>query len=434
MNMNNVRAAADLALRYLAQEGADKAQCVAGVTQTREFNMDGGEFSLFRTMFDKHLSLTAFKNAKRGVLAVNRFDDDAVKTAARECLAVAESGTADDAWDIAPGPAAREFTGGVTQPDMDRFFTRCLELAADIRARHPLVMVEQMVASHRQTDLAYASSNGVSYSVLEGEYRVDLMFSAHEGELGSSFFGSSVTTVSLDNPLISLASMEKDLADVEKQIRTVPVAGKFTGTILLPPGCLGELLASMLDNFASDRPVLDGTSLWKNALGTQVADSRITLSMAPLDPRIVSGEHFTGEGFVSENYDVIRNGVLASFQLSLYVANKTGHPRAGNASRSMILKPGDTSLADMISGIKRGLVVGRFSGGAPGTNGDFCGVAKNSFLIEDGKITHAVSETMINGNLADMLKNLVAISQETVSDGSSVLPYAAFDNIVISGK
>ena len=61
-------------------------------------------------------------------------------------------------------------------------------------------------------------------------------------------------------------------------------------------------------------------------------------------------------------------------------------------------------------------------------------MAKNSFLVEDGQIKGAVSETMINGNLAELLNNLISISRETVEDGYSVLPYMAFDKVVISGK
>lgn len=79
-------------------------------------------------------------------------------------------------------------------------------------------------------------------------------------------------------------------------------------------------------------------------------------------------------------------------------------------------------------------MVGRFSGGAPGISGDFSGVAKNSFLIENGKITDAVSETMISGNLAEMLNSLVDISSDTVADGESVMPYAAFSGVTVSGK
>ena len=100
----------------------------------------------------------------------------------------------------------------------------------------------------------------------------------------------------------------------------------------------------------------------------------------------------------------------------------------------MVMRPGDRSVEEHIASNDKGIQVGRISGGPPRTNGDFSGVAKNSFLIENGKITHAVSETMISGNLADMLQNVVAISRDRVADGYSVLPYAAFDGLTVSGK
>ena len=131
---------------------------------------------------------------------------------------------------------------------------------------------------------------------------------------------------------------------------------------------------------------------------------------------------------------MIEDGVLKSFMLSLYVANKSGFARAKNSSFALVMKNGDTPYADMIKNIKKGIIVGRFSGGNPGTNGDFSGIAKNSFLIEDGEIKGAVSETMINGNLAELLQNVVAVSKETITDGNCVLPYVAVDKIVISGK
>ena len=57
-----------------------------------------------------------------------------------------------------------------------------------------------------------------------------------------------------------------------------------------------------------------------------------------------------------------------------------------------------------------------------------------SFLSENGRLTDALTETMISGNFADMLMHIEAISADTVSDGSSVLPYVAFGNVTVSGK
>ncbi len=432
--MDDVKKIAQGTIEALQAEGAEKAQCTALVSEKREFNVDGGEFSLFRTLFDKSLSLMAIKGHKKGNIAINRFDDEAVAAAVKDCIAVAESASEDEAWDIAPKQEDRKVVQGAPEADVDLLFSRTKELLKDINERFPKIIVEQMIVSHEKTNKVYCNTSGSVFDVTDGVYEVSVMFSGHEGEVASSFFGSGVITADLDTPFIELGTLKKDLADVEQQIHQKPFEGKFTGTILLTPGCLGSFISSIVSNFASDGVLLDGTSLWKNKLDTKVADERITIHIRPEDDRIVCPEVYTNEGFLSEGYDLIQKGVLKQFKLSLYVANKTGHPRAKNSAFSCVIEPGDTSYEDMVKNIKKGIIVGRFSGGNPGTNGEFSGVAKNSFLVEDGKITGAISETMINGNLADILNNLVAISKETVCDGMDVLPYMAFDGIVISGK
>ena len=76
----------------------------------------------------------------------------------------------------------------------------------------------------------------------------------------------------------------------------------------------------------------------------------------------------------------------------------------------------------------------RFSGGQPASSGEFSGVAKNSFYIENGKIAYALTETMISGNAAEMLMNIKEISKDTLVDGEVSVPYVAFEGVTISGK
>ena len=433
--MYELNCVAEKSLAALRDAGADKAQCIARFTETHEFNVDGGKFSLFRTLFDNSLSLTAIRENKKGSVAVNRFDEETIRTAAANCIAIADSGAPDEAWDFASGDGEnRVFTEGAPEAELDLLFDRTEELMKTIAARHPKILVEQMVVTHKKHHTVYKNTLGAAYESVSGSYAVELMYSAHEGEKASSFFSSGVILDRLDRPFIELGKLEEDLTNVEKQIETKALDGKFTGIAVLPPSSLGSFLGSILGNFAADSTILDGTSPWKDQLGKKVADERISISASPLDDRIVCGERFTGEGFLSENYDIIKDGVLQSFMLSNFVSRKTGFPRAKNSSYAIIMEGGDTPYADIIAGIERGILVGRFSGGEPGTSGDFSGVAKNSFLIENGKITCALSETMINGNLGELLKNVVAVSKETVCDGGSVLPYAAFSGVTVSGK
>jgi PmbA protein len=432
--MHDLKMIADKSLAALKNNGADKAQCSVRFTETHEFNVDGGKFSLFRTLFDNSLTLTAVKDDKKGSVGINRLDDESIAAAAVNCMAIADSGAADPAWAFAEKSENGTFTEGSPEADLDLLFDRTEELMNDIKAQFPLILMEQMIVTHKKRHTVFKNSFGVEYEVLSGNYEIELMFSAHEGEKSSSFFGSGVYTDRLDTPFMELGTIREDLANVSKQLETNPLEGKFTGVAVLPPSSLGTFIGSALSNFTADGTLLDGTSPWKDSLGKVVADSAITISAAPLDERIVCGERFTGEGFLSENYDIIKDGVLESFMLSGYVANKTGLPRAKNSSYAIVMKPGETPYADIIAGIERGILVGRFSGGEPGTSGDFSGVAKNSFLIENGKITCALSETMISGNLGELLKNVHAISSEVVCDGATVLPYAAFGGVTVSGK
>jgi PmbA protein len=86
----------------------------------------------------------------------------------------------------------------------------------------------------------------------------------------------------------------------------------------------------------------------------------------------------------------------------------------------------------MVSDTKRGALVGRLSMGRPASNGDFSGVIKNSFAISDGRQGSALSETMITGNVAQMLKDVVAVSRERIDTGPFLLPWVRIGNLHFS--
>ena len=60
--------------------------------------------------------------------------------------------------------------------------------------------------------------------------------------------------------------------------------------------------------------------------------------------------------------------------------------------------------------------------------------SKMEVEYENGKISCALSETMISGCVPEMLNQIRDISSDTLKDGSGSLPYVAFDGLTISGK
>ena len=435
--MDKLEQLAQRILDAAKEAGAQSAQCVVKETETREFNMIGGEFSLLRTLFDCSVQLSVIKDRRKGTISVNSFEDDAVRKAVADCAASAESAAPDDAWEFDSEPRDESFTEGAVDCDAEALFARTKELSDAIAARHPRIIIEELITDHKTARTVLKNNAGVTCRTTEGSYDVSLTYSAHEGEKASSFYYGETRLADLDKPFIDCALIEWELSAVERQVDSEPLSGKFTGAVVLAPAALAEIVVdTVYYNFVSDTPIIDATSIWKDKLGQPVADPRISLSFAPRADDVVTGQRYTDEGYPAEDWDVIRDGKLAGFALSQYGANRTGGVRAGCTARYPYphIPTGDKTLDGIIAGIDRGVLVMRFSGGEPTVSGEFSGVAKNSFLIENGKIVTALTETMISGCVPDMLQNVRAVSSEALRDGYCCLPFIAFDGVTVSGK
>jgi len=423
------------ALDALMKAGADKAVCRAAKGRKDEFNVEANKFSLLRTLFNDQLYLKVIKDHKKAVAMVNKLDKDSVDKAVADCMALTASAQPDEAEDIAGKTENRHFDQRAGGADMDALFKRTKEFLEQVHDEFPKITLEGMTAVFNSDQSIYVNSNGVEFTAESEQYSYSTMFSAKDGEKSSSFNGSGANLRSLAKPFMDLPMQRTLLEESVRSLDARVVDEKFTGKVIVTPACDDMIWGTILGCFLSDGPMIEGTSRWKDSLGTKVADSRLTFRAAPLHPSVVVGERFTSDGFISQDTDFIRDGVLTSFALSLYGANKTGKPRAGNTAFGNIeVAAGDTPLAEMIKGVDRGILLNRFSGGAPGPSGDISGVAKNSFLIENGKVTDALKETMVSFNILDALAKITAISKERCENGATVLPWCCFDGITISGK
>jgi len=423
------------ALESLIKAGADKAACKAARSRKDEFNVEANKFTLMRTLFDDSLHLKVIKDHKKAVTVVNKLDKDSIDKAVADCIALTSSAQSDEAEDIAGKIENKNFDQRAGGSDMDALFKRTKDFLEQLRDEFPKIVLESMQSEFKSAQTAYVNSNGVEFASDTEYYFYSTMFSAKDGERSSSFCGSGAVLSSLTRPFMDMDMQRTLLEESVRSLDTRMVDEKFTGKVIVTPACEDMIWHTLLDCFLSDSPMIEGTSRWKDALGAKVADSKLTFRTSPLHPSAVAGERFTSDGFESRDTDFIRDGVLASFALSLYGANKTGKPRAGNtAFWNIEVAAGDTPLEEMIKSVDRGILLNRFSGASPGPGGDVSGVAKNSFLIENGKVTDALKETMVSFNIVDILMNIPAISRERCENGVTILPWCCFDGITISGK
>lgn len=421
-------------LEELKRAGAEKAQCALTVTEKHELNVDAGELSLVRTGYNTDIRFTAIKDGRRGAAALNGSEREAIVRAAAGAVENAAASPADPAYDIAPAQPPRVFEAGAAAPDLDLMYDRLTALLAHAKAKHPKLNLRQVVLNFTRKTEHFVNSNGVDFTSSSGFYDGFVFFSSKDGQKISSFNYSMFSARGLEQEMADLALTDELFRQSGEQLEPRPLSGKFTGDIIVTPHCLGLFLMYLNMQALRDAALISGSSPYKDKIGQRVASPGFTLRSMPVSPDMAGGYFVTPDGYAAENLTLIEDGILKTFVLGQYAANKTGLPRVSNACDCDVVEPGDKTLAELAAPIKRGLLVTRVSGNNPTEGGDFSGVAKNSYCVEDGKILYPVSETMISCNIPKLLLNINGISKERVHFGNAHFPWVSFGGVTVSGK
>ena len=428
------RDTAEYGLEALLRAGAEKAQCALSRSRKTELNVEAGELSLMRTTFNSGMSYKAIKDGKRGVTSSNKIDRQTIDGTVDAVLEIADASETDPAYDIADRQDAQEFNAGPDEPDLDRMYERLESFLAQAGDAFPKAILENVILDFTSSHSIFLNSNGVDFTTSRGLYSFAVMFTSRDGKKASSFNYSGYSAADLEAELMDLGTVRTLLEQSAEQLDARPIGAKFTGDVILTPDCLDDFIGFFVGNFLSDFSLISGTSIYKDSLNEMVAAPIFSLHSRPSSDDLVGGYFLTGDGFKAEDMTIIDRGRLMTFLLSQYGAKKCGKSRARNGGGAYVVEAGDQSLEEMVKTVRRGLLLCRFSGGHPSDSGDFSGIAKNSYAIEDGRIAYPIQETMISGNVAELYKSMQAVSHERVNFGSEIFPWVKAAGVVVSGK
>ena len=253
----------------------------------------------------------------------------------------------------------------------------------------------------------YTNSNGAEFEERSGLYSFSAMFTSKDGAEASSFNYSGATHLSLDTPLKDWGSIDELMRQSAEQTRVKPVDGSFEGDIILTPDCLGDFVGyhrrRLPRRLRDDHRQLAMEGQAGQAGRVATADHALAIRMARTSRRATRIPATASARRIAPSS---RGAHSSTSRSGLYGSNKTGKPRCPSGGGAIIVDAGETALADMVRDVKRGILLARFSGGSPSDNGDFSGVAKNSYLVEDGKIVRPIGETMVAGNVAALFKSV----------------------------
>jgi PmbA protein len=423
------RSFVEQALEKCATRGFDSAQARVADQQLHELQADFGDPALLRTVQDSEVTLVGLLDGKRGTIKLNKKDEPALDAAVEELWQVTVASLPDEANAIAEAQAEESFSFGPDAPDYDQMFANLDELLNYTATTYPSITLGSASISFTGQADVLANSNGVCFDCTSSRYGGSLMFTAREGGDVSSFNYTSFVSDALDVPIKNRGTTDQLLRQTTGQIRTQKVPEKFTGDLIITPDALSSFIGFLLQSIGNPS-LIAGTSIYRDKLGERVAATELTVRSTPL--ALPSGYRYTADGYIAEDTTIVAAGILNSYLVDLYGSRKTGLERPKTGGGCYVVDAGDDALEEIIASTRAGVLITRFSGGRPSEKGDFSGVAKNSYYVADGEIKYPISETMISGNLADVLLNIDAISSERADFGHAIYPWVRTTGIGVS--
>lgn len=236
-------------------------------------------------------------------------------------------------------------------------------------------------------------------------------------------------------PLDSVEDLARTVLDKMVQARTIVPAGLEVMPMIFVPKSLGNLLGP-LTIALNGKHVQKGSSVLRDKLGEQVLDERITITDDPTVPFAPGSCALDDEGIPTRRRHLFDRGMVGCFTTDLQTAGLLGIEPSGHGFRSYASRPapggtnrivatGDTTLADMIGSLERGLIVEQTLGSGQSNvlAGDFSVNVELGFLVERGKVRGRVKDCMVAGNVYELLKdNVEAIGSELQWLGSGCAP------------
>ena len=427
------------ALELLKEYGAQQAQIISSHTLLEELQYENDDFTLLRSVEDQSCSLSAIKDHKKGGYSVTKTDLDCLKIAAKKTISIADSGQADEAFAIATREDQVTKTidrhqSGPMEAEPEKMTKLIQQFVRDTKKAYPQIGLRSVAVRFIKSEVHYLNSHDIEVTSAKGYYSFSAMFNAAEGEKSSSMDFDSLSFTEFDEKISNLLAPEKFgnmFKHTISHLEATKYDKSFKGKAIFMPKCWSGFLG-MIQGHLTTGSLQAGTSKLQDKIGQKVGSKFFHVESRPHDKVFAVPSLMTSDGIFTKDMTIFDQGVLKTYLVDLYGRNKLNLKEVSNFSSHLFMPAGTTSLEEMIKGIDEGILIGRFSGGAPNSNGDFSGIAKNSFIIKDGKLAQPLSETMISGNLFEMIESIYATSSEVYQNGSFHLPYVAADGISVS--
>lgn len=288
-----------------------------------------------------------------------------------------------------------------------------------VRSHAPELICDALVVK-RITSVRLINSKGGEASYSKSFFRIGIDGMLVRGQ-DMLFVGDSLSSC---RRLVDFKPVASEvIRQLELAKRNVSIRSETMPVIFTAYGVASCLMPSLVAAF-NGKIVYDGASPLKDKLGEQVFDAKFNLwddATLLFQPRSYPCDD---EGVPGQRTALVEHGVVMHFLYDLHTAALSGSKSTGNGSRqgglpaphpsSLVIGEGEGDFWDMVRDIKEGLVVEMVIGAEQGNvlNGDFSGNVLLGYKVEDGEIVGRVKNTMVSGNVYQVLSQVEGIGKE----------------------
>jgi PmbA protein len=312
------------------------------------------------------------------------------------------------------------YDAGVEDVDIDRMVGLGQEIIQAVNDFTPGILCEGSVSRSSSTlSIANTSGTQASYRRTGFAVSIDGML-VRDGDI--LYVGDILTSC---HPVLDTGPITREMTRQLELARNNATIGSGTFPVIFTPYGVAGALVTPLVSALNGKTVYDGASPLKDKKGTKVFDEKFTLHDDPTLPFQTGSTPFDDEGVATRKTALIDRGTVVQFYYDLHTAALAGAKSTGHGNRNggmpspsphaLVIAGGNSPLKSMIEDIKEGLIIEQLMGAEQGNilNGDFSGNVLLGYKIENGAITGRVKDTMVFGNVYQLLKQINAIGDDS---------------------
>lgn len=413
-------------------DGMDDGELFLEYSLSESLGFDDGKLKSASFDTAQGFGLRAISGDVTGFAHSGILDEAAIRRAGETVRAVRQGhgGTLADA-PLGTNRALYTDANPLSAVPFEQKVTLLAEIDAFARGRDPRVRQVMVSLAGEWRAVQIVRPDGVRLGDIRPLVRLNVSVVVGDGdrqESGSAGAGGRSLYDLYLNPDHWRAQVDEALRQALVNLDSVPApAGEMT--VVLGSGWPGIMLHEAIGHGLEGDFNRKGTSTFSNRIGERIAAPGVTVVDDGTLPGRRGSLTIDDEGTPTSQTILIEDGILVGYLQDRLNARLMGMKPTGNGRRqsfahhpmprmtNTFMRAGSHAPEDIIRSVKHGLYAVNFGGGQVDiTSGKFVFSASEAYLIENGKLGHAVKGATLIGNGPDALKTISMIGTDLKLD------------------